>query len=52
MRDRMNHRSRFLDRGREFIPKRKYFVTYDKYDNYCRHLFDTCDSVKTQAQDI
>ena len=36
-------------------PRGKYFVTHgmsDKYENYCRHLFDSCDPVKTQAQDI
>ena len=33
----------------------KYFVTHgtsEKYGNGCRHLFDSCDTRKPQAQDI
>ena len=55
MRDWTNYRLQHLDCGRGFKPKGKYFVTHgtsDNYENYCRHLFDSCDPVKTQVQDI
>ena len=49
-----NYRPRHLDRGRGFKPRGKNF-NYDGmrgHENVCRHLFDCCDPVKTQAQDI
>ena len=55
MGDWKNYRLRHLDRRRGPKPRRKYFVTHgmrEKYDNGCRDLFESCDPVKTQAQDI
>ena len=61
MGDRTNHRRRLLFREREFKPRGKHIFTYDgkgghasrqqKYENYCRHLFDSCNPGKPQAQD-
>ena len=52
---RTNHRLRHLDRERGFKPRGKYFFTHgtsEGHENVCRHLSDSCDPGKPQAQDI
>ena len=52
---RTNHRLWHLDRGRGSKRRGKYFVAHGtryKYGNGCRHIFDSCNPGKPQAEDI